>query len=63
MGKTKQVFHVIVERDEEGYYVAECPAPRACYTQGETYEEAIENIKDVTALCHVDPHGRSRRHL
>lgn len=54
MKKNKQVFQVIVERDEEGYYVAECPALRACYTQGKTYEEAIENIKDVIALCLQD---------
>jgi predicted RNase H-like HicB family nuclease len=47
----KHVFNVIVERDEAGYYVAECPALRACYTQGKTYAEAIDNIKDVIAVC------------
>jgi predicted RNase H-like HicB family nuclease len=51
MRKRKRVFHVIVERDEAGYYVAECPALRACYAQGKTYEEAMENIKDVLAMC------------
>lgn len=50
----KHVFHVIVEQDEAGYYVAECPALRACYTQGATIDEAIENIKDVIALCLED---------
>jgi len=45
------VFHVIVEQDESGYYVAECPALKACYTQGQTYEEVMENIRDVIALC------------
>ncbi len=49
--RTKHVFQVIVEQDEAGYFVAECPALRACYTQGKTYEEVIENIKDVIALC------------
>lgn len=50
--RTKQhVFQVLVEQDEEGYFVAECPALKACYTQGETYEEAIANIRDVIALC------------
>ena len=53
MGQTR-VFQVIVEQDEAGLYVAECPALRACYTQGETYEEVIENIKDVIALCLED---------
>ena len=45
------VFQVIVEQDEAGYYVAECPGLKACYTQGETYEEVMENIRDVIALC------------
>ncbi|MBI3962449.1 MAG: type II toxin-antitoxin system HicB family antitoxin [Deinococcus sp.] len=51
---TKYVFQVIVEQDEAGYFVAECPALKACYTQGKTYEEVIENIKDVIALCLAD---------
>jgi predicted RNase H-like HicB family nuclease len=50
----KYVFQIIVEQDEAGYYVAECPALRACYTQAKTYAEAIENIKDVIALCLED---------
>jgi predicted RNase H-like HicB family nuclease len=56
--KKTQVFQVIVEQDEEGYYVAECPALRACYTQGATYAEAIDNIKDVIALCLKDLKAR-----
>ena len=47
----KKVFHVIVEQDEAGYFVAECPALKACYTQGKTYEEVFENIKDVITMC------------
>ncbi|HPO12207.1 MAG TPA: type II toxin-antitoxin system HicB family antitoxin [Candidatus Hydrogenedentes bacterium] len=49
--KKRHVFQVIIEQDEAGYYVAECPALRACYTQGRTYEEVIANIEDVIALC------------
>lgn len=48
------IFQVIVEQDEAGYFVAECPALKACYTQGKTFEEAIENIKDVIGLCLAD---------
>jgi len=54
-------FQVIVERDEAGYFVAECPALKACYTQGRTYEEAIENIKDVIRLCLADFKARHKR--
>jgi len=52
--KHKHVFQVIVEQDETGFYVAECPALKACYTQGKTYEEVMENIKDVIAMCLED---------
>jgi predicted RNase H-like HicB family nuclease len=54
MSKRTHAFQVIVEQDEAGYYVAECPALRACYTQGKTYEEVMENIKDVIVLCLED---------
>ena len=57
----KHVFQVIVEQDEAGYFVAECPALRACYTQGKTYEEAIENIKDVIVLCLEDLKSRRKK--
>ena len=40
---------VVVEKDEDGYF-AYCPELQGCYTQGETYEEVMENIKDVIRL-------------
>ncbi len=46
-------YTVIVERDEDGLYVASVPALQGCYTQGETYEESLNNIKDVIRL-HIE---------
>ncbi|MFH1539451.1 MAG: type II toxin-antitoxin system HicB family antitoxin [bacterium] len=46
-----QNFQVIIEQDEDGFFVAEAPGIRACYAQGKTFEEAINNIKDVLAMC------------
>lgn len=40
-------FHVIIEQDEAGYFVAEVPALPGCFSQGRTYEEAIVNIKEA----------------
>ena len=42
-------FSVIIEKDEDGYF-ASCNELQGCYTQGDTYEEAIENIKDAITL-------------
>jgi len=46
-------FTVVVEKDEDGLYVASVPLLQGCYTQGETYEEALENIKDAIKL-HIE---------
>jgi predicted RNase H-like HicB family nuclease len=46
---TKYNFSVIVEQDEDGF-VASCPELQGCYSQGETYEEVMENIKDAVSL-------------
>ena len=45
-------FSIVIEKDEEGYY-AYCPELQGCYAQGETYEEVLENIKDVIQL-HIE---------
>jgi predicted RNase H-like HicB family nuclease len=40
-------LHVTIERDETGYFVAEAPALPGCLSQGETYEEALANIREA----------------
>lgn len=44
-------FVVTIERDEDGMFVAECPAIPGCLSQGKTREEALRNIQDAIALC------------
>jgi predicted RNase H-like HicB family nuclease len=48
----KLAFPVILEKDEDGYFV-HCPSLQGCYTQGDTYEEALTNIADAIRL-HVE---------
>lgn len=43
-------YTIVIEQDEDGLYVVSVPALQGCYSQGETYEEAIENIKDAIKL-------------
>ena len=40
-------FRVLLELDEDGFYVAQVPVLPGCISQGKTREEAIENIKDA----------------
>jgi predicted RNase H-like HicB family nuclease len=40
-------FLVTLERDEDGYYVVECPSLPGCLSQGKTPDEAMTNIKEA----------------
>ena len=44
-------FTVIIESDEDGYYVGYVPSIRGCHTQGRTLDELIKNIKEAIELC------------
>lgn len=52
-------FTAIVQRDEEGNYLAICPALQGCYAEGETPEEVMEYLKDVIQLHIEDRHARN----
>lgn len=45
-------FSVVIEKDKDGYF-AFSPELQGCYTQGSTYEETLQNIKDAITL-HVE---------
>ena len=45
---TEYEFTVVIERDEDGRYLAICPGLQGCYTEGETEEEAL--IADAIRL-------------
>jgi predicted RNase H-like HicB family nuclease len=42
---------VTLYQDEEGWYIVECPIIPGCLSQGETQEEALQNIKEAIDLC------------
>jgi predicted RNase H-like HicB family nuclease len=44
-------FNVTLDRDEDGAWVVECPAIPGCVSQGQTRDEALENIEDAIRLC------------
>jgi predicted RNase H-like HicB family nuclease len=45
------VFNVTIDRDEDGVWIVECPSIPGCVSQGQTKEEALENIKDAIREC------------
>jgi predicted RNase H-like HicB family nuclease len=42
----------VIEKDADGYF-AFCPDLQGCYTQGETYEEALDSLREAVAL-HIE---------
>ncbi len=47
----KREFIVIVERDEDGYYVASVPALPGCHTQARSLDKLVERIREAIELC------------
>ena len=41
---------VVIQRGEDGYYVAHCPSLKSCWSQGRTREEALQNIREAIDL-------------
>ena len=52
-------YRVLIEQDEDGLYVAEVPALPGCISQGQTREEAVENVREAIAayLESLEAHG------
>lgn len=44
-------FLTTLERDEDGVWVAECPAIPGCVSQGTTRDEALANVREAIAAC------------
>jgi predicted RNase H-like HicB family nuclease len=44
-------FDVVIERDEEGYYVASVPQLPGCHTQARSLDEVTERIREAIELC------------
>ena len=40
-------YRILIEQDEDGIYVVECPSLPGCISQGRTRKEAITNIQDA----------------
>ncbi len=47
----KREFTVIIERDEDGYFVGTVPELKGCHTQARSLDELIERIKETTLVC------------
>ena len=44
-------FSITLDRDEDGVWIAECPAIPGCVSQGTTRDEATDNVREAIRLC------------
>jgi len=57
--KRHHKFTVLIERDEEGYYVATVPALRGCHTQAKNLDTLMRRVREAVELCLEDNHGKA----
>ncbi|HXX24291.1 MAG TPA: type II toxin-antitoxin system HicB family antitoxin [Terriglobia bacterium] len=44
------ILKVVVRQGEDGYFVANCPSLKSCWSQGKTREEALANLREAIEL-------------
>jgi predicted RNase H-like HicB family nuclease len=49
--KRPRKFTVVIERDEEGYYIATVPGLRGCHTQAKKLDTLMKRVREVIELC------------
>ncbi|MCL0068468.1 type II toxin-antitoxin system HicB family antitoxin [Thermodesulfovibrionales bacterium] len=53
---TRQKLHlpIIIEMNEDDYYIVSCPMFKDCHSYGKTIDEALGNIREVIEMCLVE---------
>ena len=49
--KMTREFNVVIERDEDGYFVASVPELRGCHTQAKSLDVLMKRVKEAIQLC------------
>jgi predicted RNase H-like HicB family nuclease len=57
----RKEFTVIIEKDEDGYYVGSVPELKGCHTQAKSLDELMERIKEAILLCLEVKRGKAQR--
>jgi predicted RNase H-like HicB family nuclease len=61
MAKRTDPFTVLVEQDDEGYFVATVPELRGCHTQAKSLDLLMRRVTEAITLCSADGPRRPRR--
>jgi len=58
--KNQRKFTVVIERDEDGYYVGTVPTLRGCHTQAKTLNTLMRRVREAVELCLESEDGTGR---
>ena len=47
----RREFTVVIEKDEDGYFVGSVPQLKGCHTQAKSLDELMERIREATLVC------------
>ena len=53
-------YPIIILYDEQDWYFAQCPWFDGCYTQGESLEEVLANMKEIIPMCEKEQHNTNK---
>jgi predicted RNase H-like HicB family nuclease len=58
--RNQRKFTVVIERDEDGYYIGTVPTLRGCHTQAKTLDTLMKRMREAVELCLESESGGSR---
>ncbi len=47
----KREFNVVIEKDEDGYYVGSVPELKGCHTQAKSLDRLMDRVREAIELC------------
>ena len=61
----KKSYHlpILLEQDEDGFYIVSCPSFKGCHSYGKTVDEAMGNIREVIAMCLKEEKPKQLNHF
>ena len=58
--RSQRKFTVVIERDEDGYYVGTVPSLPGCHTQAKTLDTLMKRVREAVELCLESENGARR---
>jgi predicted RNase H-like HicB family nuclease len=56
-------FPILIEQDEDNFYIVSCPSFEGCHSYGKTIDEALKNIQEVIEICLDEVHEKKKRSI